>query len=110
MRKSPWSGAPVALACAAILFGCSDIAAAEDHVVEIHGLEFIPATIAASPGDTISFVNKDVMPHTATSDSGAWDSGTIEAGEEWTLDVEAGFGGDFACTFHPSMTGVLSVN
>ena len=110
MTGSLWRAAPVALACAAILFGCSDIAAAEEHIVEIHGLKFVPATVSAKPGDTISFVNKDVMPHTATSDSGAWDSGTIDAGDEWTLDVKTGFGGGYACTFHPAMTGVLAVD
>lgn len=101
--------APLVLVLAALSFGCSG-AAAENHVVEIRGLDFFPSTVAASPGDTVTFFNKDVMPHTATSDDGAWDSGAIEAGDEWTLDVEAGFGGGYTCTFHPSMSGELAVD
>jgi plastocyanin len=84
-------------------------AAAADHVVEIRGLEFIPASIDVNPGDTITWINKDVMPHTATSDDGAWDSGDIAAGAEWTLSVESDFAGGYTCTYHPTMMGEISV-
>lgn len=74
----------------------------------VHAL--LPAQLQsdASLGDTITWINKDVMPHTATSDEGAWDSGDIDAGGEWTLTVEDGFGGGYTCTYHPTMTGDIS--
>lgn len=110
-RTKSFGASALALALsAAALSACgAGPAAAADHIVEIRGLEFIPASIDASPGDTITWINKDVMPHTATSNEGAWDSGDIDAGGEWTLSVESDFGGGYTCTYHPTMTGEISV-
>jgi plastocyanin len=103
------SALALALTAAALSACGAGPAAAADHTVEIRGLEFIPASIDVNPGDTITWINKDVMPHTATSDNGAWDSGNIAAGAEYTLSVESDFAGGYTCTYHPTMTGEISV-
>lgn len=109
--KSVIGGAlSLALSAAAIVACSAGPAAAEDHIVTMRGLEFVPASISVKAGDTITWVNEDVMPHTTTSGDGAWDSGEIEAGGEWTLTVESDFGGGYVCAYHPTMTGEISVN
>ncbi|MEE2690053.1 MAG: cupredoxin family copper-binding protein [Pseudomonadota bacterium] len=82
--------------------------AAEVHYVEMRGLEFTPAVLNVRVGDTVVWRNTDVMPHTATSDDGSWDSGSLEAGDEWSLSIDEAGAVDYACAFHPTMTGVIN--
>src|SRR5690606_33799554 len=46
------------------------------HVVEMREFKFVPARVEAAVGDTIVWVNKDAVPHTATDSAAAWDSGS----------------------------------
>ena len=66
-------------------------------------------SLTVARGDTVVWVNKDLVPHTATSKTGAFDSQTIQAGKSWKFTVRKK--GDFAyvCTFHPTMTATLRV-
>jgi plastocyanin len=72
-------------------------------------MRFQPQTLTVSSGDTIVWVNKDLVPHTATSKAGGFDSKTIQADESWTYT--AGTKGEFAyiCAFHPAMKATLRV-
>ncbi len=83
--------------------------AAETHVIEIRDFQFSTAVINVVAGDTITWVNMDIAPHTATATDGAWDSGALEHGDEWSLVVEEAGSIDYICTFHPQMTGVINV-
>ena len=40
------------------------------HVVEIRNLEFTPKELTVVPGDTITWINYDLVPHTVTADDG----------------------------------------
>lgn len=79
------------------------------HTVEMRGFEFHPASLTLAPGDTVIWVNRDVVPHTATGPDGAWDSGSIAAGASWSRVFTAADSAAYACTFHPTMTGLLVV-
>jgi len=54
-------------------------------------------------------VNKDIVPHTATSKDGGFDSKTLQPGASWsrTLAKAGSFG--YVCTFHPTMTATVKV-
>ncbi len=109
LRPALWTGLGAMMAGGIISLATS--AAAETHVVEMRGFEFFPAEVKAEIGDTIVWVNKDVVPHTATAGDGAWDSGLMEAGDEFSLAIEADTSvGDYLCTFHPNMVGVISLD
>jgi plastocyanin len=79
------------------------------HTVTIEGMRFQPDVLTVAPGDTIMWVNRDLVPHTATSKDGDFDSKEIQAGESWSYTIRAA--GDFAyiCAFHPTMTATLRV-
>jgi plastocyanin len=79
------------------------------HTVIMEDMRFQPEVLTVAPGDTIVWVNKDLVPHTATSEAGGFDSKDIEAGDSWRFTVSAK--GDFAyvCTRHPAMTAMLHV-
>ena len=78
------------------------------HDVDIRAFGFRPTRIAASPGDSVAWTNHDLVPHTATSKEGAWDSGSIAPGGTWILVVPPGGAGEYLCSFHPLMTGSLA--
>ena len=78
------------------------------HTVEIRGFEFHPAMVSAAIGDTVEFINRDVVPHTATSEDGSWDSGTIGSGARWQF-VVTGDGAQYLCALHPAMRARIVV-
>lgn len=89
--------------------GVSNRAGPQTYTVTIEGMRFHPEALTVSPGDSIVWVNRDLVPHTATSKAGRFDSQTIKADESWTYT--AATKGDFTyiCTFHPAMKARLRV-
>jgi plastocyanin len=79
------------------------------HTVTIEGMRFQPDVLTVASGDTIIWVNKDLVPHTATSKAGSFDSKEIQADKSWRHTIR--HTGDFAyvCTFHPTMKAMLRV-
>lgn len=81
----------------------------QTHTVIIEGMRFQPAALTVAAGDTIVWINKDLVPHTATSAAGDFDSKDIQSSGSWRYKVSTK--GDFAyiCTFHPTMKAMLRV-
>jgi plastocyanin len=77
------------------------------HTVTMENMRFLPESLTVAPGDTVVWVNKDLVPHTATSKAGGFDSQVVQAEKSWSFRVRKR--GDFAyvCTFHPTMTAML---
>ncbi|MEP9399472.1 cupredoxin family copper-binding protein [Mesorhizobium sp. KR2-14] len=80
---------------------------AETFQVTIENLEFSPVQIDAKVGDTIEWINKDILAHTATVDGG-WDV-MIPPKKSASLVVEAAGSTDYYCRFHPNMKGRVIV-
>ena len=79
------------------------------HVVEIREFSFHPKRTVASPRDTVVWINRDVVPHTATANDGTWGSRELQEGESWEMAVGDSGVQDYFCEFHPHMKGVLEV-
>ena len=81
----------------------------QTHTVTIESMRFQPEALDLTSGDTIVWVNNDLVPHTATSETGGFDSKEIQPGKSWSYVIERK--GDFAytCTFHPTMKALLHV-
>ena len=79
--------------------------------VSIQNFAFAPASITVKKGDKIIFLNHDTAPHTVTSDSTGFDSGTMGSGKGWTLDTTQLAPGTYKyhCAIHPMMTGTVIV-
>ena len=97
-----------------VLAGCSgeggsDGGAAGTADVGIHGNTFDPATLTIQAGQTVRFSNHDGFAHTATSDTGAFDTGNIAGGAsgEERFDDAGTF--PYHCKIHPSMKGTIVV-
>jgi plastocyanin len=83
--------------------------APRSHIVEIRGFAYLPATLEVVAGDTVVWINRDVVPHTATRDGRGWDSGSLPAEQAWRLVVGSRGIQGYYCTFHPVMRGDLVV-
>jgi plastocyanin len=82
-------------------------AQAETIQVTIDKLVFSPADITAKVGDTIEWVNKDPLTHTATV-KGGWEV-VIPSRETVSQHLDRAEAVDFYCRFHPNMKGRLTV-
>lgn len=96
-----------AVAAAATSACAADVQPVRTHVVEIRQFAFLPETVSVSPGDTIRWVNRDPVPHTATASNGSWDSGRLEAESEWVMVVGGAAAGDYVCAYHPNMKATV---
>ncbi len=83
--------------------------ASQQHVIEISRFRFKPSPLAVQPGDTVTWINRDIVPHTATAIDESWDSGEIAPGGEASIAVTAGTSADYFCRFHPSMKAALRI-
>jgi plastocyanin len=100
----------VALSIATLSFGLSVRgASAQDTAVAIVDFAFQPASLTVTAGSTVTWTNSGAVPHTVTSDSGAFDSGVLQPGASFshTFDTAGTF--SYLCTIHPNMTGAITV-
>lgn len=97
------------LACVAAA-GPAPHAGAARHRVEIRALTFHPARLDAAPGDTIVWINRDVVPHTATrAGREGWDTGMLARGDSALVVLPSIGGGEYTCTLHPAMRGRITI-
>ncbi len=92
-----------------LLSGCLSVPAQAATIqITIQNLVNTPAHVSAKVGDTIEWINKDVIAHTASAKNGDWD---VMIGPNKTGQVVLKKAGavDYYCKFHPNMTGRLTV-
>lgn len=77
------------------------------HTVEIRGMQFHPAELTAAPGDTIVWINRDIVPHTATAN--AWGTDVLSQGQSGRIVARRMGTIEYVCTLHPSMRGNLVI-
>lgn len=76
--------------------------------ISMENLVISPAEATAKVGDTIEWINKDVLAHTATARNGDWDV-TIPPKKTVTLVLKKAGAIDYYCRFHPNMKATLTV-
>jgi plastocyanin len=93
---------------AALTLATSVSAHAATIQITMENLVIAPAQVTAKVGDTIEWINKDILAHTATARNGDWDvmlppkkSGTLVLKKAGTIE--------YYCRFHPNMKATLTV-
>ena len=76
--------------------------------ITISGIAFAEVKQALTVGDTIEWINKDVVAHTATARNKDWRV-VIAANEKARLVVKKPGTVDYFCEYHPNMTGRLMI-
>lgn len=80
------------------------------HTVEIRGMEFHPAVLSVAVGDTIVWINHDIVPHTATAtEKPKWDTGQLVQGQMGRYIARDPGMARYGCTLHPTMHGKLII-
>lgn len=77
------------------------------HAIAIDRLAFRPPELRVARGDTVTWTNDDLVPHTVTAVDGRWDSGEIPPGGTFTIVVETTDSIPYDCRYHPVMIGEL---
>lgn len=83
-------------------------AKAKTHTLVISNIQF-PKDEVVKTGDTVTWKNDDLVPHTVTAADGSFKSPTIEAGKEWSYKVTQKKTVAYKCDFHPNMLAKLIV-
>ena len=77
--------------------------------VDIRDHAFNPAQLNVAPGTTVTFVNNDTEPHTATADNGLFDTGVLEPGSSFDVFLDGSGTVTYHCELHPDMQGSIVV-
>src|SRR5689334_11667919 len=76
--------------------------------IVIENMAITPAEVSAKVGDTIEWVNKDVLAHTATARNGDFD--VMQPPKKTVTSVVNKAGTiDYYCRFHPNMKATLKI-
>jgi len=77
-----------------------------DNSVTIKDFEYQPDPVTISPGDSVTWTNRDMAQHSATDD-GEFDTGLLKKGESGTVTIDQAGTYDYICTVHPDMRAKL---
>lgn len=77
--------------------------------VEVVDFAFEPAMVTVEPGTTVTWTNAGERPHTVTADDGAFDSGRLDPGEQFSVAFDEPGTFTYFCGFHPEMQGTVMV-
>lgn len=72
-------------------------------------MKFAPGRLEVAAGDTVTWTNKDLVPHTVTAAGAGVESGTIAPGAEWKHTFRRAGDIAYLCRFHPMMKAVIVV-
>ena len=81
--------------------------------VAIQNLAFAPSSVTVTVGTTVTWTNQETavskVPHTATSDSGVWNSGLLNPGTSFSFTFTKAGTFTYRCDVHPTMHGTIVV-
>ncbi len=80
------------------------------HTVLIEGSHFVTKSLPVKVGDTVTWVNKDIVPHTATAKDRSWDTGLIKSGGRASITISAGMTTEYFCEYHPVMVASIKIS
>ncbi len=86
-------------------------AAAPPVAVSIDNFSFTPATVTVSAGTTVTWTNRDDIPHTVVSsdDPKAFKSKVLDTDEKFSFTFSKPGTFAYFCSVHPKMTGMVIV-
>ena len=76
------------------------------YTVVIAQMKFTPAELLVNKGDTVIWINRDLVDHNVTdAASKQWASPTLATGDSWRKVVDESIA--YLCTLHPVMKGAV---
>jgi plastocyanin len=115
-RNSFWVAsftASVIIAIALLVAGSPTVTANDQPSasaeVKIDNFVFGPQTITVPVGATVTWTNKDDIPHTSVSTEGVFKSKVLDTDEKFSYTFTKAGTYSYYCTIHPKMTGKVVV-
>src|ERR1700733_6737731 len=106
-------------ACTAViagLLGCATgvvldtaLAGAEDAALAIDNFTFTPQRLTVKAGTTITWTNRDDIPHTVVSTTKQFKSKALDTDDKLSFMFTEPGSYDYFCSLHPHMTGTVVV-
>jgi plastocyanin len=106
--------ASVVIAIVLLLAGSSSVTAnaqvsAANAEVKIDNFSFGPQTITVPVGATVTWTNRDDIPHTVVSTGGLFNSKVRDTDETFSFTFDKAGTYPYYCSVHPKMTGKVVV-
>jgi plastocyanin len=98
----------VAVVAVAMVLGTSTVASGA-ATVRMKDNFFRPGTMRVQKGTRVVWRNAGANPHTTTSNSGKWNSGTLQPGETFKRRFRKVGRFRYHCQIHAGMTGRIVV-
>jgi amicyanin len=98
-----------ALLTAASSFAAEPAAANQEISVSIENMMFNPSEVTVVPGTTVTWVNKDVMPHTVVDTNKSFRSKILAKGDKFSFTFTSAGDYSYLCSVHPNMKGKVIV-
>jgi len=117
MKKDVWVAGlitPVVIAMVLLFVGppavtASDQPSGANEEVKIDNFSFGPETIKVSVGTTVTWINRDDIPHTVVSTDGVFKSKVRDTDEKFSYTFTKAGTYPYYCSVHPKMTGKVVV-
>jgi plastocyanin len=77
----------------------------ETTEVKIDNFSFGPATLTVAVGTSVTWTNRDDIPHTVVSTDGAFKSKVLDTDEKFSFTFSKAGTYPYFCSIHPKMTG-----
>ena len=79
--------------------------------VKVDNFSFSPATLTVAAGTTVTWTNRDDIPHTvvSTDDPKVFKSKVLDTDEKFTFTFSKAGTYPYFCSVHPKMTGTVVV-
>ncbi len=105
---------PVMIAILLLLAGSAIVTAndqpsAANAEVKIDNFSFGPETLTVPVGTTVTWINRDDIPHTVVSSDGVFRSKVRDTDEKFSYTFHKAGTYPYYCSVHPKMTGKVVV-
>jgi plastocyanin len=77
--------------------------------VKIVNFSFVRPVLTVAAGTTVTWVNRDEMPHTVVASDGAFKSKALDTDEKFSYTFAKPGRYPYYCSMHPKMTGEVVV-
>ena len=113
-----WSlvlGAPLVIAASLLAGNLRTFAAGAEQAqassaeVKIDNFSFGPTTLTVVVGTTVTWTNRDDIPHTVVSDDKVFKSKVLDTDEKFSFTFTKPGTYPYFCSVHPKMTGKVVV-
>jgi plastocyanin len=98
----------IRVAISAVMASFMTGARCEDLAVMIDNFTFEPAQLTIKVGTTVTWKNRDDIPHTVVS-AGKFRSKTLDTDDSYSFTFTSPGDYKYFCSLHPHMTGMIKV-